>query len=43
MVKQESTGWRCASLAKLTGVLGNGEAENDFGQDSACARSGVHV
>lgn len=43
MAKQENAGWRCASLAKLVGMLGNGEAENDFGQDSTCARSGVHV
>lgn len=43
MGKEWSTGWHYAMLAKLSGVLGNGEAENDFGQASASARSGVHV
>lgn len=43
MAKRESTGWHYALLAKLSEMPGNGGAENDFGQDSACARSGVHV
>lgn len=43
MGKWWSTAWHYAMLAKLSGVLRNREAENDFGQVSASARSGVHV
>lgn len=43
MGKLRSTGWHCALLAKPSGVLGSREAENDFGQASASARSGLHV